>query len=187
MFKIHDQGFWEGEDSRSKHYFDKPLYESILDFLKNHNIQTVLDLGCGLGEYAKAFRDNGFLCDCYDGNPDTPLLTNGLCECFDLSKDISLDTQYDCVISLEVGEHIPSIYEAIFINNIVKHTKSYIVLSWAVPFQQGDGHVNCRDNEYIINALQNHSFNFLPDHTKSMRLSATLPWFKNTIMIFEKN
>ena len=76
MFKIHDQGFWEGEDCRTYHYFDKPLYGSILNFLKNHNTQTVLDLGCGLGEYSKALRDDGFLCDCYDGNPDTPLLTN---------------------------------------------------------------------------------------------------------------
>jgi hypothetical protein len=187
MFKIHQEGYWEGEECRSHHYFDQKLNQSIVNFFKLNNIRTVLDLGCGLGEYAKVFNDSGFSCDCYDGNPDTLLLTNNLCSCIDLSNSISLNKQYDCVMSLEVGEHIPATYEMIFIENIVKHTKSYILLSWAIPFQSGDGHVNCRSNSYIINALQNYGFVFLADDTNSMRSSVDLPWFRNTIMLFQKN
>lgn len=184
MFKIHNKGYWEGQECRKYHYFDKSLYQYMLNFVNKYHIQTLLDLGCGLGEYAKTFRDNGFICDCYDGNPDTPILTNGLCKCIDLSQDIILHKQYDCVISLEVGEHIPDIYEKIFIENIVKHAKSYIILSWAIPFQSGDGHVNCRTNDYIKNILNEYSFNFLIDDTNLMRKASTLPWFKNTIMAF---
>ena len=40
---------------------------------------------------------------------------------------------YDWVMSLEVAEHIPQDYEAIFIDNIVRHAREGVVLSWAVP------------------------------------------------------
>ena len=40
---------------------------------------------------------------------------------------------YDWVISLEVAEHIPAESEAIYLDNIVRHAREGVVLSWAVP------------------------------------------------------
>jgi len=40
---------------------------------------------------------------------------------------------YDWVISLEVAEHIPAESEAVFLDNIVRHAREGVVLSWAVP------------------------------------------------------
>ncbi len=39
--------------------------------------------------------------------------------------------KYDWIISLEVAEHIPAQFESIYIDNLVKHAKEGIILSWA--------------------------------------------------------
>jgi tryptophanyl-tRNA synthetase len=45
--------------------------------------------------------------------------------------------QYDWIISLEVALHIPEKYEAVYLDNILRHAKEGIILSWAVPGQGG--------------------------------------------------
>ena len=34
--------------------------------------------------------------------------------------------------------------------NVVNGARKGVVLSWAVPGQPGAGHVNCRDNSWVI-------------------------------------
>jgi 2-polyprenyl-3-methyl-5-hydroxy-6-metoxy-1,4-benzoquinol methylase len=67
--------------------------------------------------------------------------------------EIDLQKKFDCVISLEVGEHIPQKSESVFINNLISHTKQYLILSWATPGQVGDAHVNEQDADYIISKI----------------------------------
>ncbi len=178
-------GAWDG-DIVNKHYHDNNLCQSLINIFKQNNIKNVLDLGCGIGKYSKAFIDNNIVCNCYDGHPDTNLLTNNLCDTIDLSKPISLKKTYDCVLSLEVGEHIPQIYENNFINNIVNHSHNLIIISWAVPGQPGDGHVNCKTNDYIIDRIEKYNFYFNETMTQTLRGHSSLWWFKNTIMFFQK-
>jgi hypothetical protein len=87
-------------------------------------------------------------------------------------------------MSLEVGEHIPAEFESIYLDNVAKHAKGLIILSWAVPGQNGDGHVNCQSNEHIIDEMHLRSFTLDEVATKALRNSASLWWFKNTIMVF---
>jgi hypothetical protein len=47
------------------------------------------------------------------------------------------------IISLEVAEHIPEKYEAVYLDNIFRHAKEGIILSWAVPGQIGLSHIAC--------------------------------------------
>ena len=104
----------------------------------------------------------------------------------DLSKPNKLEEKFDWVLCLEVGEHIPKEYESILIKNIDDNNTKGVVLSWAVVGQGGDGHVNCQDNEYIKEAFS--SLNYTNDEYSefTLRSHATLPWFKNTIMVFRK-
>ena len=76
-----------------------------------------------------------------------------MCDVLDLAIDFDLNKQYDWVLSLEVGEHIPAKYFDTFIKNLCKHSKEGIILSWAIKDQDGLGHVNCRPNEYIKSIL----------------------------------
>jgi hypothetical protein len=89
-------------------------------------------------------------------------------------------------MSLEVGEHIPKDYEQVFLDNLVKHSNKFIILSWAIPNQIGDGHVNCQPNDYIINELDKRGFTFNPIESQKVREKNVIWWFKNTFMVFFK-
>lgn len=185
MFSINLKGFWES-DSDYAHVYDGLLSGALITYLKDNDIKSVYDFGCGMGDYAKDMINNGIICKAYDGNPFTKELTNGIGEVLDLSIPVQLE-KFDCVLSFEVGEHIPAEYETVFINNLVNNTKSKIILSWAVEGQGGTGHVNCRNNDYIINIFKNKNFSY--DQQASMYLRnhvSNAPWFRNTIMIFNK-
>jgi len=54
------------------------------------------------------------------------------------------------ILSLEVAEHIPAQFESIYIDNLVKHAKEDIILSWAKLGQSGHSHVN---NKMLIMLL----------------------------------
>ena len=90
------------------------------------------------------------------------------------------------IISLEVGEHIPDKYEDIFIHNLVRNSKKYLLLSWALPKQLGSGHVNCHTNEYIIGKMKEYGFYINTPITNYLRAKASFKWFQKTIMFFQK-
>lgn len=185
--KIHKNGFWENSDSLG-HRYDPVLSEAIASLLKEKSLTSVVDFGCGMGLYAKKIIDSGIYCEAYDGNPNTPFLTKGIGKVLDFTNKFELENKFDCVLSLEVGEHIPKEYEEIFLNNIVIHSKKIIILSWAVVGQKGDGHVNCKNNEEVINDLSKNKFNYNSILSNFLRKNVTnAPWFRNTIMVFEKN
>lgn len=187
--KINKNGFWESKkvDKKRKKYHDNKLATVMIDFLKNKNINTIVDFGCGLGNYAKVFLKNNFVCDAFDGNPYTPELTENIGKIQDLSVKFDLEKKYDCVVCLEVGEHIPKQSEQDFIDNVCKHSNNLIILSWAIPNQGGTGHVNCRTNNYIINELLKRNFSYDKENTIMLRNNiSNAKWFKNTIMVFFK-
>ena len=90
------------------------------------------------------------------------------------------------MISLEVGEHLPPKYEDIYINNLHKHASKGIIMSWAVPRQGGDGHVNERDNSYIRSKVEALGYESNMEAEKILRKSSSLWWFKKTVFVFRK-
>lgn len=184
---INENGFFEGKEAESQHKFDKKLCQSLISFLKKENINEIVDFGCGMGSYVKEFIDNDIIAVGYDGNPNTPELTNNLCGILDLSKTILLENKFDWVMSLEVGEHIPKKYEDIFIENLHNNNKHGIILSWAVKGQGGHGHYNEQNNDYIKNKICNLGYINDIDNENFLRSNCSLPWFYKTIMVFKKN
>ncbi len=55
-------------------------------------------------------------------------------------------------MSIEVGEHLPIQYESIFMENLVRHAKIGIIMTWCEPIEDGIGlgHFNERPLHYII-------------------------------------
>jgi len=183
--EINQRGFWESEIIES-HFNDTSLCSVLVNFLKNNEVKKLLDLGCGNAFYVSEINKEGIECEAYDGNPYTPELTKGLGKVLDLSQNIDLGKTFDFVLSLEVGEHIPKEFEEIFINNVIKHSHNYILLSWAILGQGGDGHVNEQPNDYIINKITSFGFKYQEEVSSHFRNSAQLSWFKNTLMLFKK-
>ena len=184
-FSINTNGFWETEDGIG-HVHDNTLCVGIINYFIRKDVKKVFDFGCGLGDYAKSFISNNFEVKAFDGNPNTEKLTNGIGKVLDFSEEFNLEELADCAMSLEVGEHIPKEYEQIFLDNICRHTSSKILLSWAVVGQGGDGHVNCQNNDYVIEEMKKRGFKYDEESSMRLRSVATASWFRNTIMIFEK-
>lgn len=185
-FKINQNGFWE-TNNEIGHVHDKSLCDTLISYLKDKKVKTLIDFGCGMADYVKSIINEKIICEAYDGNPNTEILTNGIGKVLDLSKEFDLNKKVDCVLSLEVGEHIPKEYEQIFIDNLCKHSNNLIILSWAIIGQSGDGHVNCQNNDYIISELKRRGFSYELDSSIKLRNSiSNAKWFKNTIMIFKK-
>lgn len=182
---IHERGYWQ-DNGIDHHKYDRPLSDELVNIFKEKNVKTVLDLGCGPGMYADNFTYNKLECDCCDGNPHTPELTQNRCTVVDLSQPVDFEKTYDCVLSLEVGEHIPAEYESIFIDNIIKHSTNLIILSWATIGQGGHGHFNEHPNEYVEDIFAKYDFKRNKDLENRLRDVAQWWWFKNTTMVFEK-
>ena len=103
-FVISEKGWWITESKDDPFYEigdDETLAQEMVKFFKKENIKNIADFGSGNGFFVNYFRDNDFNVDGYEGNPNNPNIV------LDLADPISLDKEYDWVISLEVGEHIP--------------------------------------------------------------------------------
>ena len=79
--------------------------------------------------------DSGLLkgYDAYDGAPFSEKTSEGRVQYLDLTLPQYGLPLYDWVMSLEVAEHIPKEYESIYLDNIVRHAKEGVILSWAKP------------------------------------------------------
>lgn len=183
--RISDRGFWN-TDSYDRHRWDESMCDALIKMAIKKDVKTAIDLGCGNGYYTKRLIDSGIFCVGYDGNPHTQQMTNGLCSTLDLSKPIELN-QYDLVLSLEVGEHIPKEFEQIFIDNVCNCAENYIVMSWAIPGQSGTGHVNCRENSWVVEQMKSRNFSKTDDSNMLRKAVTNCDWFKNTILTFEKD
>jgi len=165
------------------HRYDKALNDAIIHLFP---VKTIVDIGCGRGEYIKCFLDNNINCIGYDGSPLTSELTKGLCQIKDFSEPVDIG-KFELVLSLEVGEHIPVQYEQVFIDNLCRASIRYICVSWGIVGQNGLGHVNCKNNDYIIEEFKKRGFYYLEIESKQLREFSELSWFKNTIMVFKQN
>lgn len=177
-----DTGIFVGDHN---YKFDESLAQSIVDLYKNE-VNTVCDLGCGIGKYTKFFSKYFNTVHGYEGN--ITAIKNKVYDKLyyaDLTKHYNY-TKYDLCVCLEVGEHIPNEYESIFIHNLYNFTGKHLVLSWAVRGQNGKGHVNCLDNNEVIDKLSKIGFDYRDEKTHKLRNHCTLKWFKNTIMVFGK-
>lgn len=181
---IHDHGYWTSKEETNTHACDKALSNALIDVFGD--VGWVVDIGCGDGSYTNNFLDHGIPCVGYDGSPLTHDLTNGVCftKDFAIPQDIG---QFDLVLSLEVGEHIPQEFEQVFLNNICKASKKYVCLSWAIVGQGGTGHVNCQNNDHVIRFMRSRNFEFDVELSRKLRQLSSFPWFKNTLMVFTYN
>ena len=173
------------EQAMGGHAFDAKLADRLSYFFSN---KKVASFGDGPGEYKKYIDDTKRATEyvAYDGSPYGPLTSKGRVKFLDLSAPQYGLPLYDWIISLEVAEHIPSQYESIYIDNIVRHANEGIVISWAVPGQGGQSHVNCRPFSYVKDLLFKHGFIHNLTASWDLRGSASLEWLQRNTNVFER-
>lgn len=181
-----ETGIWSLEIAKKRHRYDSKLVEYIATAYKF--VDSIADVGCGKGDYCKCLKEQGIpTVHGYEGTPNIKeIAAYDDIMVVDLTKRRHVGIDYSLVLCLEVGEHIPKKYERVFIDNVCEFTGKDLILSWAIPGQGGAGHFNEQTNDYIISELARRELVF--DESASMKLcdAASLRWFKNTLMKFER-
>ncbi|KAK7004448.1 hypothetical protein BgiMline_005969, partial [Biomphalaria glabrata] len=91
---------------------------------------------------------------------------------------------FDWAISIEVAEHIPAKFEEIFLDNLVRHAREGIILSWAVPGQGGLSHVNNKALANVIKEMSKRGFHINVPAGEPLRKAATHYWLQNNVHVY---
>ena len=194
---ISGTGYWTEEElPQHQGTYSKNLSEWISYYFLEDKGKQLVDFGCGLGNYSSHLLNQGFdLVIGIEGSigeysPDFVKKWD-LSSCIqDMDQYPDLRKNYYNSICLEVGEHVPSVYESTFLDNLSSLTSNKIILSWAVRGQLGHGHVNCLNNDEIIDKMSLCGFTLLKEDTEKIRREVNFlntPWLKETLMIFKKD
>ena len=155
----------------------------------------VVDIGCGPGIYADAFKAMGAEVMGYDIDPNLPTDGNSHLKRRDIFSPGFVDRTrsdlgfhaIDLVLCLEVAEHVPESKSRQLVN-VLTQLGNMIVFSAAIPGQEGGGHINLQPREYWENLFAEHNFIIDPEETQKfvefMRSGYHLGWLPQNVMIF---
>ena len=151
------------------------FYPKMWDFfIKNFNIKSVFDLGCGTGHSLAVFKEY-----CHSKGVDgcKEAIQNSV-----VKDDISLHDfvdgefdpleEFDMVWCCEFVEHIEDVYKDNFLKTIKNTNANYILMTHAVPGQGGYHHVNCRSSSYWIMQMEKYGYALSPQITRMLRTIA---------------
>jgi SAM-dependent methyltransferase len=126
--------------------------------------RSVIDVGCGAGYWLSVFMQNG-IDDIVgvDGSwveaevlkvPADRLVR------WDLGQPLRLARQFDLVVCLEVGEHLPAEAADGLVDSLTS-LGPVVLFSAAIPQQGGVGHINEQWPEYWRARFEKHGFDVL--------------------------
>jgi SAM-dependent methyltransferase len=129
-------------------------------------INSVLDLGSGVGHAAEFFFRKGIRTIAVDGLKENLNASLYPTICHDLTKG-PVVTNVDLVHCHEVVEHV----EEKYLENLLSSLSCgrVIFMTHALPEQKGFHHVNLQPTEYWINALTARDYNLMAEDTNRVR------------------
>lgn len=160
----------------------------VLDFIR---VQSVLDIGCGIGTWLKVWKENGVSkIQGVDGsyvNTEELLIEKNEFSAFDLEKGYSSGgIKYDLVSSLEVAEHISAENSRIFTKSLCEHA-DVILFSAAIPGQEGTLHINEQYPEYWQSIFAEFGFVAIDCLRKTIWNNQKIAWwYRQNILLFVK-
>lgn len=120
---------------------------------------SVVDVGCGTGEWLSVFQELGVPeilgIDFHSG--ERIKISNSSFQQRNLAESFTLPKSYDLAISLEVGEHLPAEAAEGFVGSITR-LAPVVLFSAAIPSQGGTGHVNEQWPDYWAALFQKFDF-----------------------------
>jgi SAM-dependent methyltransferase len=149
--------------------------------------RSVIDLGCALGDWLAAFRENGV--DDIIGVDGSYIDLKSLqipqerFKSHDLSRPYYDERTFDLAICLEVAEHLPS-SSALGLIRSLTALSPLVLFSAAVPGQGGINHVNEQWQDYWLALFRNEGY--LPADIVRHRIwdNSSVRWWyaQNTIL-----
>lgn len=164
----------------------------IQNFSEYYKPDSVIDIGCGVGTWLKAWQDTGVNkikgLDCNNVQDEFLYVNREYIEKVDLEKHKnSSDERFDLAMSLEVAEHLPKTDSANFVDLITSYS-DIIIFSAAIPYQPGTRHINCQPLQFwvdLFNKKNYQCFDFL--RPKLIKNNQVDFWYKQNILVFVKN
>ena len=188
---------WGDLGRSAKHHViaDDGLATTIAKYIEiKERRVSLLDIGAGVGQYGHWFHKNNISVDWrgYDGAENVESYTSGFVKWIDVTNalfDTVSDYEADWVLSLEIAEHIPSVFTDNYLKLLARHSKIGIIISWGVPGQSGHSHINCRSNEDVVSLMKKHNFTqdeWCMQFQMEGRQRSNYGWFKGSFMVFKR-
>jgi len=140
MSKSYDPEFFSHQNGAMRSA--RKVLPMILDLVP---ARTIADVGCGIGAWTRVARDLGCQVTGFDGDwvPREQLLIDRQ-EFVDVdlaNPPAAAPSQFDLVLSLETGEHLPAAIAERFVRFLTS-LGPIVAFSAAVPWQLGTNHIN---------------------------------------------
>ena len=143
---------------------------------------SMLDIGCGWGEWLQAFRSCGVedVAGVDIAAPDEMWYFRR-----DLTEPLDLGRAFDLVVCLEVAEHLPESAADTLVDTIDRHAIHAVLFSGAVPGQEGLHHVNCQPHEYWHEKFEQRGF-IVTDPLRPLiaHNPYVSPWYRNNTFVY---
>lgn len=174
------------------------ICNALIDVFKLKRGDSIIDIGCGIGDILDEFHSQGYKITGVEGSKDVrtyyrPNLNTLVIH--DMREDIDVndfDPPYNLALCLEMAEHIEQEYASVLVYSLCVLSDT-IVLSAAPPGQKGRGHVNCQPPEYWINKFrslnyrqQPHLADYLKYKWQEHRNADGIKAFYNNIIVFKR-
>lgn len=144
------------------------------------NPKSVLDVGCGQGEWLDLFPVNDKI-----GVDIAAPERKGFAQ-RDLTEFMYVG-RYDLVLCLEVGEHLPEDAADTLVDTLVRAVNpgGAVVFGAAVPGQEGIGHINCQSHEYWHEKFAERGYAMEDILRPLIRDDARVsPWYRNNCFLY---
>ncbi|MDO9374771.1 MAG: methyltransferase domain-containing protein [Ferruginibacter sp.] len=182
------------------HYFRSSIfnfdYGPVADaILSEYAPKTVIEIGCGNGELTKALAKEKISIVAIDGysNPDFKNYANIEFHRVNLNDAGALNTfrfgqkKFDLAICLEVAEHLKPNVSRTLIETLTS-LADIVIFSAAVPGQDGDGHVNCRERSFWHTLFDDQNFLLRDTIRTQIRNNQNVGrWYALNILDYVKN
>lgn len=148
--------------------------------LKLMQPERVVDVGCGVGTWLSVFKENGVkeILGVDGEYVDKAMLQIPVQQFLshDLKQPVPSDEQFDLVVSLEVGEHLPDECAEIFVESLTKLGPA-VLFSAAIPFQGGTHHINEQWPDYWAKLFRNNGYEVVDCIRKQIWQNARVEWW----------
>lgn len=152
--------------------------------------KSAADVGCGVGTWLAVAKELG-LQDVHGfegpwAKTANLVLDQGEVSFTNLEEQVSADTRFDLVISLEVAEHLAESRAKSFVGDLCA-LGDCVLFSAAIPMQGGTGHVNEQWQSYWARHFATHGYTaFDPVRPLIWQNEDIAFWYRQNILVFAR-